>query len=221
MLGKTFLARLSKNIAAGKVGSEREKADCSFGGVNIILCGDLHQFPPVARAAAESLYRRNDVVNDPLERQIGRAIYEEFKSVVILKKQMRVTDPEWRDFLTHLRYGQVKSHHMEMLKQLVLGNEDSKTDFSRPPWSQSLLVTPRHAVRRRWNQAAVRKWCRERGERLFICTAEDTIGGKELSLLERYGVAMRTKTEKRRRRKDLDITNGARGTIVDIRYVSW
>ncbi|KIN95737.1 hypothetical protein M404DRAFT_49684, partial [Pisolithus tinctorius Marx 270] len=37
--------------------------------------------------------------------QLGRAIYMEFTTVVILKEQMRVTDPVWHDFLEHLRYG--------------------------------------------------------------------------------------------------------------------
>ena len=239
MIAKTFLAILSKNIGIGKEGAESARPGHSFGGIDVILCGDLHQFPPVAQSRAESLYRPVDMAHDSIERQIGRRIYEEFTTVVILKEQMRVTDPIWRDFLEHLRYGRVQEKHIQMLRRLVLARAGSKSvDFQSEPWNSASLVTPRHAVRRLWNEAAARKECRESGERLYICTAEDRIGNRELTLAERYSVAARAKTEKRRKRKDLpwrielskgmkvlvtdnvetdlDVTNGARGEIVDI-----
>lgn len=48
MISKTFLAQLSKHIAIGKEQRNSPARDMSFGGVNVILVGDLHQFPPVA-----------------------------------------------------------------------------------------------------------------------------------------------------------------------------
>ncbi|THU91722.1 hypothetical protein K435DRAFT_673567, partial [Dendrothele bispora CBS 962.96] len=103
------------------------------------------------------------------------------------------------------------------------------------------LVTPRHAVRTEWNEAATRKHCRLTGEQLFICCAEDRAEGRNgrgLNMLERAAMARRKKTEGRRQYKDLpdqielvrgmkvmvttnvetdlDVTNGARGEVVDI-----
>jgi hypothetical protein len=240
MLAKSFLATLSRNISIGKQGSSSEKPGLSFGGVNVILCGDLHQFPPVAKSSAESLYRPTNLASDSTECQIGRAIYEEFKTVVILKEQMRVTDPIWRDLLVHLRYGRIQERHIQILRSLVVHRSQSKdrVDFKSEPWASAPLITPRHAVRKVWNESAARKSCRESGEQLFVCTAEDTIGGRKLSLPEQYALAARSKTESRRKRKDLpskieiakgmkvlvtnnietdlDVTNGARGEIVDI-----
>ncbi|KIL55963.1 hypothetical protein M378DRAFT_56669, partial [Amanita muscaria Koide BX008] len=105
-------------------------------------------------------------------------------------------------------------------------------------WSHVSLVTPRHAVRKLWNEAATRQKCSDESERLYVCTAEDTIAGRELTWPERYAVAGRGKNERRRKNKDLpwkielamgmrilvtdnvetdlDVTNGARGTIVGI-----
>ncbi len=105
-------------------------------------------------------------------------------------------------------------------------------------------MTPRHAVRTLWNEHAARKWCKESGNQLFVCSAEDRIReGKGrpspyLSLAERYAVVARHKTATRRRKQhlprtvelakgmkvlvtsnletDLDLTNGARGEIIDI-----
>jgi hypothetical protein len=63
-----------------------------------------------------------------------------------------------------------------MLKELIIGHPKApKDDFSTQPWSNASLVTPRHAVRKLWNEAAVRRWYQESGEQLFICQGEDTI----------------------------------------------
>jgi hypothetical protein len=92
MLGKTFLAMLSRNVSVGKMGREGNETNRSFGGINVILCGDLHQFPPVATKASEPLYHPINPASDSIEAILGRRIYEEFSTVVILKEQMRMMD---------------------------------------------------------------------------------------------------------------------------------
>lgn len=108
MISKTFLTLLSKNIGIGRQGAMTKRNDYSFGGVSVILCGDLHQFPPVAKAPSQYLYQPTDISQDSMETQIGRMIYEEFWTIVVLKEQMRVTDPIWRDLLVHLHHGHVQ-----------------------------------------------------------------------------------------------------------------
>jgi hypothetical protein len=114
-----------------------------------------------------------------------------------------------------------------MLKELVIGQSESK-DWFQYSASNASLVTLRHAVRKLSNNAAVRKWCQESGEQLFICRAEDTIKGRTLILRERYALAARAGQRKQidlsksielaKRMKvmvttnletDLDIANGA------------
>jgi len=58
---KKFLAILSKNIGIRKEGTELGQPGHSFGGINGILCGDPHQFPPVVQSHAESLYQLVDM----------------------------------------------------------------------------------------------------------------------------------------------------------------
>ena len=197
MIAKTFLATLSRNISIGKEGSSSENPGYSFGGISVILCGDLHQFPPVAKASQDSLYRPINLAKDGIECQIGRAIYEEFTTVVILKEQIRVTDPIWRDLLVHLRHGQVQEKHIHILCSLVLHRSQAKypADFTSDQWASAPLVTPRHTVRKFWNKFASRKVCHTNGNQIFVCTAKDTIAGQELTLPERYGVAMHSKTQ--------------------------
>ncbi|KIL57191.1 hypothetical protein M378DRAFT_30506, partial [Amanita muscaria Koide BX008] len=238
MIAKSFLALMSRNISIAKEGSDSHYPDHSFGGVNVILCGDLHQFPPVAQPAAESLFRPINLASDSADCQLGRVIYEEFSAVVILREQMRVTDPVWQDFLHHLRYGRVQERHMQIVQSLIISNPTAIVDFGEDPWSSASLVTPCHAVRKAWNNASVRYCCAETGRQLYICTADDTIGGQDLTWSERYAVAGRGKSDKRRKNKDLpwklelaegmklmvtdnvetdlDVTNRARGELIGI-----
>ncbi|THG94148.1 hypothetical protein EW026_g7265 [Hermanssonia centrifuga] len=152
MISKSFLAILSRNITIGKSGSATFRAGHSFGGINVVLCGDLHQFPPVVAAREEFLFYENslrrDVNPNCRTRLTGRLIYEEFKTVVVLKQQMRVTDETWREVLVHLRHGEMQTKHIRVLRSLILGRGQGsiqEPDFSKAPWSEASLVTPRHA----------------------------------------------------------------------------
>jgi hypothetical protein len=255
MLGKEFIALLSRNISIGK----GDTSSYSFGGLNVIICGDFHQFPPVAVGPTQALYYPIDAARDSVDSKIGRMIYEEFSTVVVLKEQKRVTDAVWLDFLRHLRVGNVQEHHLAMLRSLIVGQDDSgaAVDFDADPWSTAALVTPRHAVRTQWNREALRKMCKENGRRIYVCTADDTYKGRPLNLAERYTLATHLGKQKKGHKQknlkdlpntieiaigmkvmvmicfliycrsnflqvtnnietDLDLTNGARGEIVDI-----
>ena len=99
MISKDFFALLARNIAIGK----GDLTDCSFGGISVIVLGDFHQFPPVARPLQDALYYPVDLLSDSLSSQIGHVLYEEFTMVVKLKEQRRISDPVWHDFLQHLQ----------------------------------------------------------------------------------------------------------------------
>ena len=238
MISKRFLAQIERNITIGKAKDGKDITE-TFGGISVILCGDFHQFPPVATARNQALYYESVCSDDQLM-QIGRSIYEEFATVVILRKQMRVTDPIWMEFLTALRRGNVEVKHIQMLRSLVLGHRNCPmTNFQQEPWLSSILITPRHAVREEWNTAAIEKHCIRARTSLFVCDAEDTINGNTLTIEEKYAVALRghgltgqrTNNDLPERielavgmsimitenlETDLDITNGARGVIVSI-----
>ncbi|EKM53756.1 uncharacterized protein PHACADRAFT_63613, partial [Phanerochaete carnosa HHB-10118-sp] len=216
MISKSFFTLLSRQISIGK-----EKS----------------------RVPSKALFYPTNLMIDSVDSQIGRSIYEEFVNVVILQEQMQVTDPVWRDFLEHLRYGRVQKWHLMMLHQLVITSPHCpETDFQSLPWSDASLVMPRHAMRQLWNDSANRKHCRGTSSQLYICEAEDSIKKRKLTIREHYAVAGRRYTEdgcRKRNQKnelparveiavgmkvmvtsnvetDLDITNGARGVITDI-----
>ena len=141
---------------------------------------------------------------------------------------MRVSDPTWRDFLVHLRYGRVEPRHLKMLRTLLLKHSNivselppspvdlhtqpltcspiSTTDFTTKPWADAALITPRHAVWTQWNEEASQKRCLEAGRMLFICPALDEIKGAPLTLKERYTLASRYKDTRKLHNKDLQET---------------
>ncbi|KAG8947018.1 hypothetical protein FRC03_001204 [Tulasnella sp. 419] len=47
MISRPFLAKLSHVIQRAKAAEEKDDT-CSFGGMNVIIARDFHQFPPVA-----------------------------------------------------------------------------------------------------------------------------------------------------------------------------
>ncbi|KAG1739555.1 hypothetical protein EDB19DRAFT_1635769 [Suillus lakei] len=215
MIAKTFLANLSRNIGIGKMEMGKPPSSHSFRG---------------------ALYFPINFAHNLTEAQLGRTIFEEFTTVVILTEQVCVTDKVWHDFLQHLRHSQVQEHHVKMLRTLVLSDPHClPTDFATKPWNEAALVMPQHTVQRLWNEVAIQKHCQEIGHQLFICTAEDTFKGEPLMLQEHYAQQRHMKPKKRQDlpdmveiaigmkvmvtqniETDLDITNGARGTIVKI-----
>ncbi|KZT19702.1 hypothetical protein NEOLEDRAFT_1141701 [Neolentinus lepideus HHB14362 ss-1] len=157
------------------------------------------------------------VPGDTEDDRAGRLLYESFTAVVILRDQVRVTDPDWLDFLRHLRYGRVQESHIEMLRKLVISHSNClPTDFLVPPWKDAILITPRHAVRERWNDAAARQHCQQAQVQLFVCRAEDRTRTRLLGPEERAAVAQYLRKQRRTKRKHLDIADGSRGEVVKI-----
>ncbi|KAJ7577509.1 hypothetical protein C8J56DRAFT_1061168 [Mycena floridula] len=120
-----------------------------FGGFNVIMCGDQHQFPPVANPLG-ALYC--DLPNDTEEGTHGRALYKQFTTVVSLTKQHRVDDPVWNDMLLRLRVGECTEEDVEMVKGQML--EQMPTDFTVPPWNDIAFLTARNESRKQWNEAS-------------------------------------------------------------------
>ncbi|KAI9566520.1 hypothetical protein HD554DRAFT_2040280 [Boletus coccyginus] len=215
MISKEFLAKLSQNIAVGKMVPGEPSSPHSFGGVSVIMCGDFFQFPPVTCSETDALYFPADPVHCKQDSIIGHLAYEESTTVVILKEQMRVVDEGWQDFLQHLWFSQVQQQHVKMLRMLLLTNPNCiETDFSASPWTNTTLIIPCHAVQQLWNEAALRQHGNNMGCVIFQCQAEDTIKGKPLTLSEHYAiVGQGTGDRSARKRRKQDLLNMVKVSI--------
>jgi len=226
MVDREFFAKVSRAISSVRL---QGNSDAAFGSLNVILCGDFHQFPPVVRGNRALFFPAN-AHTDSADAVIGRKLYEQFTTVVILQEQVRTGDTVWRDFLRRLRHGSCTEADFKMLQRLDL--RSSPVDVTDPRWRDAILVTPRNAMRKLWNKSALRRHCSETGHRLCKSPARDTINGKELTLAQQYqlyrdtadrrledevelAIGMRTLVTFNLH-TELDLANGARGTVVDI-----
>ena len=122
MLTTPLLTHLAE--VTGKVRSGLDTIDPAipFGNLNVILLGDFHQLPPVAKSNQE-LY--NDSPPDHIS-QIGRSLFEQFDIVIKLDKQIRITDPIWDDILDRCRLGECTETDISEIAHLVLTNPDCR-----------------------------------------------------------------------------------------------
>ena len=86
MVSKQLFAKLSRIISRAKGFTNTEQTDLPFGGLNVILLGDFHQFPPVLSQKSAPLYWPCNPSQDSEETLAGRKLYECFKMVVLLKE---------------------------------------------------------------------------------------------------------------------------------------
>jgi hypothetical protein len=84
MVSKSFLQRFTLKIkqAWGCIDD-----DNWWKRLNVIMCGDFHQFPPVAVGPSEYLFTPTETkAAASCTKAIGRQIYEEFTTVIILRE---------------------------------------------------------------------------------------------------------------------------------------
>ncbi|KAJ3803613.1 hypothetical protein EV368DRAFT_53683 [Lentinula lateritia] len=148
---------------------EKEGSELFFGGLNVILCGNFHQFPLVGNPTG-ALYDSSFQNTGKKLRftESGFEVYRSFDRVVTLKEQIRVQDEEWLGLLSRLRVGSCMREDTNLLHSLWLDLPENETpDFKSPGWENAVLITPRHSARKRWNSAALRRHCARTNKRLY------------------------------------------------------
>ncbi|KZT50437.1 hypothetical protein CALCODRAFT_425108, partial [Calocera cornea HHB12733] len=195
MCSKSFFAKLSRTIAIARLANDS-----------------------IASKTTSALYCPVQITSDSEDEKAGRRIYEQFRTVIVLKEQCRVQDQQWLSLLHRTRYGVCTAGDLDML----------------------LLITSRHVVRNNWNNAAISRLCHSKKQTLLISRAFDTVRKRPVTSAERYRILTRNKTKGKGRNEqsglpqdvplvigmevmvtlnvqtDLDVANGARGRLVGI-----
>ena len=178
MLTAPLLLYLSRAAGVVRTALNTIEPSVLFGGLSVILFGDLHQFPPVANLTRELYYP----FPEDDDCKLGRSYYEQFNIVIKLEEQIRIQDAEWNDILQRTRTGECTMKDVEVIKKLVLTHPDCDIpDFSRPPWSETILVTSRNGVRSAWNELMVNQHACNYNQIKYVVHADDQTNGQPLT----------------------------------------
>ena len=233
MLTKDLLCHLSQVAGFVRTGDGSTDSTVALGGLNTILTGDFHQFPPVGQPDV-ALYRKDCPRHASV---VGENIYHQFDAVIELVQQNRIDDSRWEEILKHARTGSCTEDDISEINKLVLTNDKCDVpDFSNPPWRDVHLVTPRNSMRATWNARKLREHCKRTGEVLYVVDAEDCAGRERRPLTpkERLTVAQMDMADTERLQNrveiaigmetmitqniatDASLANGSRGIVQDI-----
>ena len=186
MMTTRLLVHLSQATGVVQTGLTGVEASIPFGGLNVILLGDFHQFPPVASATRE-LYNPSPENGTC---QLGRNLFEQFNIVIRLDQQIRIRDVGWMEILNRTRTGDCTYQDIVAMKKLVLTNPECDIpDFTQPPWSDTILVTSWNCVRNRWNELMLEQHTRRAGQIKYVLYAFDRTNGQPLTKQQQLAVA--------------------------------
>jgi GTPase SAR1 family protein len=173
MLTTDLLTYLSQVAGTVRTGNGRTDSTIALGGLNLMITGDFHQFPPVGHADV-ALYSTRTPRDSSV---IGQNIYQQIDTVIILEEQKRITDLIWKDLLQRAQTGACTRTDLVEIRKLIVTNAHCEVpDLSCPPWSEATLITPRNSVRTLWNNTKLRQHCAQTGNLLYVVNSEDTGG---------------------------------------------
>ena len=111
MLSGTFLDTLDRICRVFK-----RKPELPFGGIQVVLCGDLFQLPPVTK--------KGETVSMVIDSKVWKAMNP---IICYLTEQHRQEDEIFTDILNAIRQNNVQDYHLETLEERI--REYSEDDF--------------------------------------------------------------------------------------------
>jgi hypothetical protein len=177
MLSCHDLFKISAQIA--KATNELEEP---FGGINMIFAGDFAQLPPVKGAALYSrtigtqLMSRMSVKAQ--EETIGKALWHQVTTVVILRENMRQTtqtpdDEKLRTALENMRYKACTPDDITFLRTRIAGTVSGRPKLAQKRFRNVSIITAWNAHKDRINQLGSERFAMETNQTLVTFYSKD------------------------------------------------
>ena len=153
-----------------KISSQLSKVrnifDEPLGGINFIFAGDFAQLPPVGSTPLYGLVKTKTHTRISLEDQkkaIGKAIWHQVNTVVILRKNMRqqkqsIEDSKLRKCLENMRYKACTQDDINFLKTRIADSSDSNKSLASSNFRNVSIITGWNAQKDRLNELGCKRF---------------------------------------------------------------
>jgi len=154
-----------------------------FGGVNMIFAGDFSQLPPAMNNPplySGNIKNRADSSTTIYgqEKSIGKALWHQVTTVVILKKNMRQRtqtdeDAKFRQALENMRYRACTDEDIEFLNSLVAGKGEGQKKLNQKCFRDVSVITGFNIHRDALNYAGAERFAQDTDQELIVFHSMD------------------------------------------------
>ena len=178
MLSARDLYRISNQLS--KVFNTPEE---SFGGLNMVLCGDFAQLPPAVGGEGVSLYSRTiGAIASSMKSQeeaIGKALWHQVTTVVILRQNMRQKvqsnlDNQLRTALENMRYKACTPEDIVFLRTRISSNLPNRPSICDENFRNVSIITAKNVHKDEINRLGAIRFAEETGQSLSNFFSEDS-----------------------------------------------
>ena len=164
------------------------KPTIPFGGLNFLFAGDFGQLPPPIGSENVSLYSRTvgmfGTKTKSQEEALGRALWHQVTTVVILRQNMRQTqqsedDDKLRRALNNMRYKDCTVEDIQFLRTLISSPLPGKPSITAPEFRFVSIITAKNAQKDEINRLACQKFAQESEQELVDFFSDDTLKSAE------------------------------------------
>ena len=162
------------------------KPDTPFGGINMLWAGDFGQLPPPMGGETVSLYSRT-IGNyakhlRSQEEAMGRTLWHQVTTVVILRKNMRQqkkgsNDDRLRRCLNNMRYKDCTTEDIKFLRTLVTSLDPRKGSICDPEFRDIAIITAKNAQKDEINKIGCLRFAEETNQRVTTFYSDDSLHG--------------------------------------------
>jgi PIF1-like helicase/Helitron helicase-like domain at N-terminus len=158
--------------------------DAPFGGMNMIFAGDFAQLPPVIGHEHASLYSRtvgnNAVSLRSQEAAIGKALWHQVITVVILRQNMRqltqtAEDAKFREALANMRYKACTPADIAFLRSRVSSSLPGRSHVNEKQFRNVSIITTLNSQKDEINRLGSERFAAETKQTLVDFYSIDTV----------------------------------------------
>ena len=158
-------------------------ADKPFGGMNMLFAGDFAQLPPAIGQEHAALYSRTVGLNSTSVRQqeaaIGKALWHQVTTVVILQQNMRQRqqtkeDAQLRQALTNMRYKACTPEDITFLRSCVTSQLPGRASITADEFRNVSIITALNIHKDEINRLGSLGFAQETQQELVEFFSEDS-----------------------------------------------